>query len=128
PGMSVSAWTPGPGEQQKIVIPGEVVRSILGVLGAGDVELRSDGNTVTLCTATHQVAGALLAGNFVAYEGLLNAPTEHAATIVTFDTHELLDAVNEVGAIIKDKETEPLRLAFGEGGLRISRAATEAEE
>ena len=106
------AWPGDPFAQ--IVVPGELLGDVLGVLGAG-VTLRCDQSTVTVESGAHRVCGRLIAAEFPRFESLLNVADD---VVTVLPVAGLLASVERVSAVLG--AVGVLRLDATADGVRLS--------
>lgn len=112
------AW---PGEPfAQIVVPGELLGDVLGVLGAG-VVLRCDQSTVTAESGAHRVSGPLSADEFPRFESLLDVTGD---VVTVLPVAGLQASVERVSAVLG--AVGVLRLDVTADGARLS-ASSEDE-
>jgi len=110
-----------PGEPfAQIVVPGELLGGVLGVLGA-DVALRCDHSTVTVESGAHRVLGRLIAAEFPRFESLLDVTGD---VVTVLPVAGLQASVERVSAVLGT--VGALRLDVTADGARLS-ASSEDE-
>jgi DNA polymerase III subunit beta len=110
---------------QHLIVPADLLHSALAAIDSGEVAIHSDGNTVGLVSARHQITARLVAGQYPAWRSFIDGPANSSDTTATVNVEAFTRAVTQVSAVADHnaKVPELIRLELTEEGIGISLAS-----
>lgn len=108
-------------DSSQTIIPVETVRTLLGLLDDGSVEVIVEPNQISFRSANSVLTSRVIEGKYPSYQRVI--PSEFAH-IVEFDQALLLGALRRLGSVarrnLKEGECHELKFHFADDGLLIS--------
>ena len=107
----------------RFIVPGRTLSDLLKLLGDSDdmLELQVSRKHILFTLGDCSVISRLLEGEFLDYNAAI--PKE-SATTVTVSTRALLSSIERTSLLITDKIKSPLKVAFGDGLIKMSCSTT----